>query len=157
MMNRSFSSSILPALRITGLRTAHYLPSRKTLGMLTVMAFALTIDHAFAQAANGSSNGIGSQVQGMSQEGLTTTGFVASMVMYGASFICLIGGAWALWQSRNEQNRSPGKIGMGVAGLILCGLFATGPQWINKSANTASGGQATVGTQAQAYQFTGGN
>lgn len=125
-------------------------------GALAVLALTVASGSALAQST-GSSNGIGTQVQSMSQEGLTAFGYGASMAMYIAAFICLIGGAWALWQSRNEQSRTPGKIGMGLAGLVLCGLFATGPQWINKSANTASGGAATVGTEAQAYQFTGGN
>ncbi|ARW11880.1 hypothetical protein [Acetobacter ascendens] len=72
----------------------------------------------------------------MSQEGLTTGGTVAAAVMYVLAFVCFIAGVWALWESRNQQTRTPGKIGMGIAGLVLCGLFATGPKWVNKAANT---------------------
>ncbi|KAA8388769.1 hypothetical protein FKW31_00130 [Acetobacter sp. DmW_136] len=121
------------------------------------MTLALAANHAFAQAVESSGDGLGKQIQSMSQEGLTTGGTVAAAVMYVLAFVCFIAGVWALWESRNQQTRTPGKIGMGIAGLVLCGLFATGPKWVNKAANTASGGQATVGTQAQAYQFTGGN
>jgi len=117
----------------------------------------LLSDPALAQTATASTAGIGAQAQNMAQEGLTTGGFVAAAAMYVAAFICFIGGVWALWSSRNEQSRTPGKVTMGIAGIALCGLFATGPTWINKAANTASGANATVGTSAQAYQFTGGN
>lgn len=117
----------------------------------------LAATHAMAEAVQPTGDGLGKQIQSMSQEGLTTGGTVASAVMYVLAFVCFIAGVWALWESRNQQTRTPGKIGMGIAGLVLCGLFATGPKWINKAANTASGGQATVGTSAQAYQFTGGN
>lgn len=125
------------------------------LGTLSVPL--LVAGHALAQTATGSTNGIGAQMQATAQEGLTAGGFVASACMYVAAFICFIGGVWAAWQSRNEQNRSPGKVGMAIAGIVLCGLFATGPQWINKAANTASGGAATVGTEAKAYTFTSGS
>lgn len=127
------------------------------LAAVSGVTLALTANHAFAQAVESSGDGLGKQIQSMSQEGLTTGGTVAAAVMYVLAFVCFIAGVWALWESRNQQTRTPGKIGMGIAGLVLCGLFATGPKWVNKAANTASGGQATVGTQAQAYQFTGGN
>lgn len=118
----------------------HYL-----LGAVTVAAGLLAKTEAFAQAANG----IGAQVQSMAQEASTTGGNVGSMAMYVAALVCLVGGAWALWQSRQPQNREGGKVAMGLAGLVLCGLFATGGVWIGKSAQSASGGAATVtGTNA---------
>lgn len=95
---------------------------------------------AFAQTTNG----IGSQVQSMAQEASTTGGNVGSMAMYVAALVCLIAGAWALWQSRQPQNREGGKLAMGLAGLVLCGLFATGGVWIGKSAQSASGGAASI-------------
>ncbi|OUL67221.1 hypothetical protein HK16_03295 [Acetobacter senegalensis] len=127
------------------------------LAAISCTTLMLAATHAMAEAVQPTGDGLGKQLQSMSQEGLTTGGTIASAVMYVFALICFIGGAWAFWESRNQQTRTPGKIGMGIAGLVLCGLFATGPKWINKAANTASGGQATVGTSAQAYQFTGGN
>ena len=110
------------------------------LGAATAATALFAHASAFAQAANG----IGAQVQTMAQEASTTGGNVGSMAMYVAALVCLIGGAWALWQSRQPQNREGGKVAMGLAGLVLCGLFATGGVWIGKSAQTASGGAATV-------------
>jgi hypothetical protein len=43
-----------------------------------------------------------------------------------------------------------------VAGLVLCGLFATGGVWINKAAVTASGGNATVNDTPNMVQFGSG-
>ncbi|WP_367615992.1 hypothetical protein [Plastoroseomonas hellenica] len=118
---------------------------RFVLGAATAAVALLAQASAFAQSANG----IGAQVQSMAQEASTTGGNVGSMAMYVAALVCLIGGAWALWQSRQPQNREGGKVAMGLAGLVLCGLFATGGVWIGKSAQTASGGAATVaGTNA---------
>ena len=107
-------------------------------GLLGAVAFA---SGAFAQAAG---NGIGAQIQTMAQEGSTTGGFLASTLMYCAALICFIGGVWSLWQSRQPQNREGGKVAMGLAGIVLCGLFATGGVWIGKAAQTASGGAATI-------------
>ena len=84
------------------------------------------------------------QVGTMAQEAATAGGNLGSMAMYVAALICLIGGAWALWQSRQPQNREGGKVAMGLAGIVLCGLFATGGVWIGKAAQTASGGAATI-------------
>ncbi|KON62824.1 hypothetical protein KOEU_36730 [Komagataeibacter europaeus] len=150
-------TSIPDAARLTRLVTQRVGYRQRAVTALGTLSVPILIaGHALAQSATGSANGIGAQMQATAQEGLTAGGFVAAACMYVAAFICFIGGVWAAWQSRNEQNRSPGKVGMAIAGIVLCGLFATGPQWINKAANTASGGSATVGTQAQAYQFTSG-
>lgn len=98
----------------------------------------------FTGTAYAQSSTIGSQVGTMAQEATTAGGNLGSMAMYVAALICLIGGAWALWQSRQPQNREGGKVAMGLAGIVLCGLFATGGVWIGKAAQTASGGSATV-------------
>ena len=123
-------------------------------GVLMSMALA---GHAFAQAATPSTAGIGAEVQQMALVGSTTGGFVGSMAMYGAALICMIGGAWALWQSRQPQNRESGRVAMGLAGLVLAGLFATGGSWINKAANSTSGANATISSTAGTVSFgTGG-
>jgi len=152
-MNLSLSNKSAPVRLLP--RAARRIPyARSMVGTVGALTTTLALaGHALAQTA--SSNGIGAQLQSTAQEGLTTGGFIAAAAMYVAAFICLIGGVWALWQSRNEQNRSPGKISMGAAGIVLCGLFATGPSWVNKASNSITGSSATVGTQAQAYQFTG--
>lgn len=98
----------------------------------------------FTGTAYAQSSTIGSQVGTMAQEATTAGGNLGSMAMYVAALICLVGGAWALWQSRQPQNREGGKVAMGLAGIVLCGLFATGGVWIGKAAQTASGGSATV-------------
>lgn len=103
----------------------------------------------FTGTAYAQSSTIGSQVGTMAQEATTAGGNLGSMAMYVAALICLVGGAWALWQSRQPQNREGGKVAMGLAGIVLCGLFATGGVWIGKAAQTASGGSATItGTNA---------
>ena len=122
------------------------------LGAITAIA---QVSGAFAQAA-GAANGIGAQVQSMTAEGSTAGGFVGSTAMYCAALVCLVGGAWALWKSRQPQNREGGHVAMGVAGLVLCGLFAGGGAWINKAANTTSGGNAQISSTAGVVTFTGG-
>ncbi|MCR0984120.1 hypothetical protein [Roseomonas populi] len=116
--------------------------------MLAAGAALLASGEAFAQGTP-STSGIGGQVGNMAQEATIAGGNLGSMAMYLAALLCLIGGAWALWQSRQPQNREGGKVAMGLAGIVLCGLFATGGVWIGKAAQTASGGAATVtGTNA---------
>lgn len=113
---------------------------RVGLALMAAAMGAFFTGSAFAQAANT----IGGQVGTMAQEAATAGGNLGSMAMYVAALICLIGGAWALWQSRQPQNREGGKVAMGLAGIVLCGLFATGGVWIGKAAQTASGGAATI-------------
>lgn len=144
--------------RSVGARIDLYgLARRHTTGLVSTLSLAaFSVAHALAQATP-STSGIGAQTQNMAQEASTTGGFVGSTAMYIAALICLIGGAWALWQSRQAQNREGGKVAMGVAGIVLCGLFATGGVWIGKAANTASGGNASVSSTSQAVTFGNGN
>jgi len=90
------------------------------------------IGHAFAQAA-APANSIGAQLNTMSSEGV-----------------------WKLWQSRQPQNREQGHVMAGVAGLVLCGLFASAGVWVNKAAVTGSGGNATVNDTPGLVQFGAG-
>lgn len=98
---------------------------------------------AFAQAAS-PTGGIGAQLNLMSGEAIDSGGTAAGMAMYGAALVVFIGACWALWKSRQPQNRESGYVGMGLAGLVLCGLFATGGTWINKAAMSTGGVAATV-------------
>lgn len=124
--------------------------------MAGLMASTALVSQALAQAATPSTAGIGAQMQNMAQEGSTTGGFIGSTAMYTCALICLLGGAWALWQSRQPQNREGGKVAMGMAGLVLCGLFAAGGTWINKASNTTSGGNASITSTAGVVTFGAG-
>jgi hypothetical protein len=119
---------------------------------LAIMAAAALPAVAFAQAASPAGS-IGAQLNSISGEAVNSGGQFGSMAMYLAAIICFVGGAWALWASRHEQNRGGGKIGMGIAGLVLAGLFATGPTWIGKASVTTSGGAATITNTPQTFQF----
>lgn len=111
---------------------------------------------ALAQGATSPTGGLGSQLNTMSSEALNagSTGF--GMACYLAAALTFGLGVWALWQSRQPQNRENGYIGRGLAGLVLCGLFATAGVWINKAAVTASGGNATVNSSPSMVQFGSG-
>jgi hypothetical protein len=160
-VNIKHNNSIVPTrlfprgIRLHATRARTLLSSAKT-PIAGLLISAVVAGHAFAQAATPSTAGIGAQVQQMAQEGSTTGGFLGSMAMYGAALICMIGGAWALWQSRQPQNRESGRVAMGMAGLVLAGLFATGGTWINKAANTASGANSTITSTAGTVTFGAG-
>jgi hypothetical protein len=110
---------------------------------------------ALAQATS-PAGGIGAQLNTMSSEAINSGSTAFGMGCYLAAAICFIAGAWALWQSRQPQNRETGYVARGVAGLVLCGLLATAGVWINKAAITASGGNATINDNPAMVQF-GGN
>ena len=117
---------------------------------VSTIALGASIELAAAQAAGGT---IGAQLQTMSQEASTSGGFVASTAMYVGALITFVFGAWALWQSRQPENRDSGQVAKGVAGLVLCGLLVTGGQWINKAAQTATGAAASISSTAGAVTF----
>jgi hypothetical protein len=129
--------------------------------VVPVSATALSVSlafagHAFAEATS-PSGGLGSQINTMSSEAINSGGEAFGMACYLAAAICFGLGVWALWQSRQPQNRESGHVGRGLAGLVLCGLFATAGVWINKASVTASGGNATINNTPQMVQFgTGG-
>ena len=111
---------------------------------------------ALAQAS-APSGGIGAQLNVISGEAISSGGTAFGMACYLAAAACFGLGVWALWQSRQPQNRETGYVGRGLAGLVLCGLFATAGVWINKASITASGGNATINSTPQMVQFgTGG-
>lgn len=143
--------------RTAGAQLSLYTGSRTVItgGLAFAAAAALSTAHALAQGTP-STAGLGAQIQNMAQEGGTTGGFVGSTAMYVLALVCFVGAVWALWQSRQAQNREGGKVAMGAAGLVLCGLFVTGGVWINKAANTASGGNATISSTSSAVTFGNG-
>ena len=159
-MNIKHSNSIVPARALPrGVRLASFPNTQRlrtaAVGATSALGTLLFSAAAMAQAT-ASTAGIGSQMQNMAQEGSTTGGFVASTAMYVGALICFVGGVWALWQSRQPQNRESGRVAMGLAGIALCGLLVTGGTWINKAANTASGGNANISSTAGTVTFGGG-
>jgi hypothetical protein len=119
---------------------------------IAVIAAAAAPAVAFAQST-APAGGIGAQLNSISSEAINSGGQAGGMAMYVAAIVCFVGGAWALWSSRHEQNRGGGKVGMGIAGLVLAGLFATGPTWIGKAAVTTSGGAASITNTPTTIQF----
>jgi hypothetical protein len=115
------------------------------------------LGHALAAAATAPTGSLGDQLNTMSSEGISATGNGFTTLCYAAACICFGLGVWKLWQSRQPQNREQGHVMAGVAGLVLCGLFASAGVWINKAAVSASGGNATVNDTPGLVQFgTGG-
>ncbi len=160
-MNITHNNSIVPSrLQPRGIRLhasrARAVLTRIAVGSASALTTVLIAGHAMAQGTP-STAGIGAQVQNMAQEGSTTAGFAGSTAMYAAALICMIGGAWFLWQSRQPQNRESGRVAAGLAGLVLAGLFATGGSWINKAANTTSGASSTISSTAGVVTLGDGN
>ena len=127
---------------------------------LAVAAGALAIclgfaGHAFAQATSPAGS-LGAQANLMSSEFLNSGSTAFGVGCYIAAALCFGFGVWALWQSRQPQNRETGHVSRGLAGLVLCGLFATAGVWINKASITASGGNATVNDTPAMVQFGAG-
>ena len=131
------------------------LPSRLRLvasrGIATA-SFLIVSGAAFAQGTS-PAGGIGAQLNLMSDEAINSGGTAASMAMYGAALITFIAGVWGIWKSRQPQSREGGYLGMGLAGLVLCGLFAGGGSWINKAAISTSGAAATANNTASVVKF----
>jgi len=121
-----------------------------------VMALGLGYaGHALA-AATSAAGTLGAQLNTMSSEAINSGSTAFGGACYLAAALCFGFGVWALWQSRQPQNRETGHVGRGLAGLVLCGLFATAGVWINKAAITASGGNATVNDTPAMVQFGAG-
>ena len=116
-------------------------------GAASLLGSAVLSGGAFAQST------IGAQLGTMAQEASTAGGTLASTLMYCAALVCFIAGVWSLWQSRQPQNREGGRVAMGLAGLVLCGLFVTGGSWINKAAQTTTGSAASITSQAGVVNF----
>jgi len=76
------------------------------------------VGHALAQA-NSPSGGIGAQLNTISGEAINSGGTAFGMACYLAAAVCFGLGVWALWQSRQPQNRETGHVGRGLAGLVL--------------------------------------
>jgi hypothetical protein len=154
-VNLSFPNKPVPA----ALGHRHHLAIRRgralaisAAGVSGVLGFA---GHALAQAASPAGS-IGAQMNLMSGEAVNAGGTAFSMGCYIAAAVCFFFGVWAAWQSRQPQNRETGYVGRALAGLVLCGLFASAGAWINKAAITASGGAATITDNPQMVQFGAG-
>lgn len=113
--------------------------------------------HALAQSASSPTNGLGAQLNLISSEAINAGSTAFGAACYLAAAVCFGFGTWALWHSRQPQNRESGHVSRGLAGLVLCRLFATAGVWIGKASVTASGGNATINTTPQMVQFGTGN
>ena len=154
-MNLSLHNKHVPA----ALARMHSLTVRRgrtlaasAVGLSGVLGLA---GQALAQAT-APAGGIGAQMNLMSGEAVNAGGTAFSMGCYIAAAVCFFFGVWAAWQSRQPQNRETGYVGRALAGLVLCGLFASAGVWINKASITASGGAATVTDNPQMVQFGAG-
>ncbi len=116
----------------------------------------VVLGQALAQTATSPTGGIGAQLNTMSGEAINSGSTAFGMACYLAAAVCFGLGVWALWQARQPQNRETGYVGRGIAGLVLCGLFATAGIWINKASVTASGGSASINDTPAMVQFGGG-
>jgi hypothetical protein len=130
---------------------------RSRVGLLRVVALAATgsvvaVGPAFAQAAS-TAGSLGAQLNSMSSEAIDSGGTALGMVCYVLAMFCFVGGAWALWQSRQPQHRESGYVAKGAAGLVICGLLVMMPQWINKSAHTVGGADATINNTPAQVKF----
>jgi hypothetical protein len=135
--------SPVPGSAIVGRRSRTFLEKVLLAVPFGAASLLATAGYAMAQATS-PAGGLGAQLNTMSSEGLN------------AGTICFGFGVWALWQSRQPQNRETGYVGRGVAGLILCGLFATAGVWINKASISASGGAASINNTPQMVTFGAG-
>lgn len=150
-LSASASPGLVPAGRILS-RTKSVLRA-VTLGSAGSL---LAISGAFAQAAGtatSATGSLGAQLNTISGEAIDAGGTGLGMACYIAAMLCFVGGAWALWQSRQPQNRESGRVAMGAAGIVLCGLFVMMPQWINKSARTMGGADATINNAPAQVRF----
>ncbi len=68
--------------------------------------------HAMAQATS-PTGGLGAQINTMSSEGLNAGSELFGVGCYLAAALCFGFGVWALWQSRQPQNRETGYVGRG--------------------------------------------
>ena len=149
MNSLSFPTPSAPA------EAGHSAHRTKLLLRSTVLGLAgsvMAISGAFAQAASQTGT-LGAQLNQMSSEAIDSGGTALGMVAYVAALICFVGGVWALWQSRQPRNRESGRIAMGAAGLVLCGLFVMMPQWINKAAHSTAGADATINNTPAQVKF----
>ena len=138
------------------LRRAPRIPLKTALllGVAGMLAFA---GHALAQSATAPTGGIGDQMNKISGEAMNAGGTAVTMACYLAAGGCFVMGAWSGWQSRHPHNREQGHVARAAAGLILTGLFAAAPSWINKASITASGSAPGITGNSQMVQFgTGG-
>jgi len=154
-VNLSFHNERVP----DALARLHTLTARR-IRALAVSAAAVSgvlgfAGRALAQATS-PAGGIGAQMNLMSGEAVSAGGTAFSMGCYLAAAVCFFFGVWAAWQSRQPQNRETGHVGRALAGLVLCGLFASAGVWINKASITASGGAATVTDNPAMVQFGAG-
>jgi CHASE2 domain-containing sensor protein len=155
-VNLSFHNKHVPARLVGHMRLLAAQRGRSlalaAIGLTGIFSYA---GRALAQAAS-PTGGIGAQMNLMSSEAVNARSTAVAMGCYLAAALCFFFGVWAAWQSRQPQNRETGYVGRAMAGLVLCGLFASAGVWINKASISASGGAATVNDTPAMVQFGAG-
>ena len=121
-------------------------------GVLGAVGSVVAVGQAFAQAAS-TAGSLGAQMNTMSSEAIDSGGTALGMAAYVLAMVVFVAAAWALWQSRQPQNRESGYIAKGLAGLVLCGLLVMKPQWVNKAAHTVAGADATINNTPAQVKF----
>ncbi|KXV21466.1 hypothetical protein [Gluconobacter oxydans] len=119
----------------------------------TMLPMVMAGNALAATGGTASSNGLGKQLQNMSQEGSDTIGVGSAFALYALAIVLLVTGIVMFFKSQKEDTRRPGMVAAGLVCFILAGVSATGPKWINSSANTASNGDAEIGSTAKSYEF----
>ena len=119
---------------------------------LGVAGSIAAVSTAFAQAAS-TAGSLGAQLNTISSEAIDSGGTALGMAAYILALVVFVAAAWALWQSRQPQNRESGYVAKGLAGLVLCGLLVMMPQWVNKAAHTVAGADATINNTPAQVKF----
>ncbi len=121
-------------------------------GVFGAAGSVIATGQAFAQAAS-TAGSLGAQMNTMSSEAIDSGGTALGMAAYVLAMVVFVAAAWALWQSRQPQNRESGYVAKGLAGLVLCGLLVMMPQWVNKAAHTVAGADATINNTPAQVKF----
>ncbi|MEN3168632.1 hypothetical protein [Gluconobacter sp. OJB] len=124
-----------------------------TVATATMLPMVMAGTALAAAGGTASSNGLGHQIQNMAQEGTDTIGVGSAATLYALAIVALVTGIVLFYKSQKEETKRPGMAIAGVVCFVLAGVAATGPKWINNSANTASNGNAEISNTAKSYQF----
>ena len=145
--------ALTPERVFTGRIEPHLTKALLRAGVLGAAGSILAVGQAFAQAATSTAGSLGAQLNTMSSESIDSGGTALGMTAYVLALVVFVGSAWALWQSRQPQNRESGHVAKGLAGLVLCGLLVMMPQWVNKAAHTVAGADATINNTVAQVKF----
>lgn len=134
--------------------------TRRRLGRVliasAVAAGALVLGHGtgFAAAPTAVTGGIGSQAAATAGDLSYGFGYLLEFVSYGVAGIAAAYAAYTFWQHHKNPNGQH-RMSYAFASLLAAGFMAGLPSMVGKSAETVTGGAATV--TGQTAQLTYGN